>query len=114
MLWGIFRAIGTLIRNLLQFNVFVRGAITRGGAPHSQQYVYGTAVSRAAVLEKNAAKGPLPSVALLGEWAELGNREGKERAADEPLANLSVQGGCARTSLILEDKEWHQVDRSRS
>jgi hypothetical protein len=58
-LWDIFHSIGTLTRNLLQFDVFVRGGITRGGALHSSQYVYGTAVSRAAVIEKDEAKGPL-------------------------------------------------------
>jgi hypothetical protein len=58
-LWHVFRSIELLTRNLLQFDVFVRGAVTRGGAFHSTEYVYGTAVSRAAVLEKDEALNPL-------------------------------------------------------
>lgn len=58
-LWDTFHSVGTLTRNLLQFDVLVRGGITRGGAFHSPQYVYGTAVSRAAAIEKDDAKGPL-------------------------------------------------------
>lgn len=53
-LWDICHSVGTLTRNLLQFDVFVRGGITRGGAFHSPQYVYGTAISRAVNLEKKA------------------------------------------------------------
>jgi hypothetical protein len=55
----VFSSVETLTRNLLQYDVLVRGGITRGGAFHSQQYVYGTAVSRAAVMEKEQAKAPL-------------------------------------------------------
>jgi hypothetical protein len=58
-LWDLFRSIGTLTRNLLQFDVFVRGGVTRGGSFHTAQYVYGTAISRAAVIEKDLAKSPL-------------------------------------------------------
>lgn len=55
----IFRSVETLTRNLLQVDILVRGGITRGGAFHSPQYVYGTAVNRAAGIEKDDAKGPL-------------------------------------------------------
>jgi|HubBroStandDraft_1064217.scaffolds.fasta_scaffold02547_4 hypothetical protein len=55
----IFSSVETLTRNLLQYDVLVRGGMTRGGAFHSQQYVYGTAVSRAAVMEKEQAQAPL-------------------------------------------------------
>jgi hypothetical protein len=58
----IFRSVGTLTRNILQFDMFIRGGITRGGAFHSERFVYGTAVSRAALIEEdkaNGAKGPL-------------------------------------------------------
>jgi hypothetical protein len=55
----IFHSVEILTRNLLQFDVFVRGGITRGGAFHSTQFVYGTAVSRAVVIEKERADGPL-------------------------------------------------------
>ena len=58
-LWDIFHSVATLTRNLLQFDVLVRGGITRGGALHSPHSVYGTAVSRAAAIEKDAAQGPL-------------------------------------------------------
>lgn len=58
-LWDIFHSVGTLTRNLLQFDVLVRGGITRSGAFHSLQYVYGTAVNRATAIEKDDAKGPL-------------------------------------------------------
>lgn len=55
----IFSSVETLTRNLLQYDVLIRGGITRGGAFHSTQYVYGTAVNRAAVIEKEQAQGPL-------------------------------------------------------
>jgi hypothetical protein len=55
----IFSSVETLTRNLLQYDVLVRGGMTRGGAFHSQQYVYGTAISRAAVMEKEQAQVPL-------------------------------------------------------
>jgi hypothetical protein len=55
----IFASVDILTRNLLQYDVLVRGGITRGGAFHSPQYVYGTAVSRAAVIENCEANGPL-------------------------------------------------------
>jgi hypothetical protein len=55
----IFASVDILTRNLLQYDVLVRGGITRGGAFHSSQYVYGTAVSRAAVIENYEANGPL-------------------------------------------------------
>jgi hypothetical protein len=58
-LWDIFHAVETLTRNLLQFDVLIRGGITRGRAFHSAQYVYGTAISRAATIEKDEAKGPI-------------------------------------------------------
>jgi hypothetical protein len=56
---AIFSAVETLTRNLLQYDVMVRGGITRGGTFHTAQYVYGTAVSRATVIEKDQAHGPL-------------------------------------------------------
>jgi hypothetical protein len=56
---SIFSAVETLTRNLLQYDVLVRGGITRGGAFHTAQYVYGTAIGRAAVIEKEQAQGPL-------------------------------------------------------
>jgi len=58
-LFDIFHSVETLTRNLLQFDVFVRGGIARGGAFHSTQFVYGTAVSRAVIIEKEKAVDPL-------------------------------------------------------
>jgi hypothetical protein len=58
-LWELFRSIHVLTGNLLQQDVLVRGAITRGGAFHDAEYVYGTAISRAAVLENTHARQPL-------------------------------------------------------
>ncbi len=58
-LWDVFRSISTLTSNLLQCDVFVRGALTRGGAFHNDQYAYGTAVSRAAMLEQDEVINPM-------------------------------------------------------
>jgi hypothetical protein len=55
----ILASVEILTRNLLQYDVLVRGGITRGGAFHSLQYVYGTAVSRAVVIESREANAPL-------------------------------------------------------
>jgi hypothetical protein len=54
-LLDLFQSIHTLTANLLQEDVFVRGAITRGWAFHDERYVYGTAVSRAVRLEEKVA-----------------------------------------------------------
>jgi hypothetical protein len=72
-LQDIFRSVETLTRNILQFDVFVRGGITRGGAFHSQHHLYGTAVSRAALTEKEA-QGPLTllSPEVYADAKELG------------------------------------------
>jgi hypothetical protein len=58
-LWELLTSICTLTCNLLQHNVLVRGGMTLGGALHNEQFVYGTAVSRAAVIEKDQATVPL-------------------------------------------------------
>jgi hypothetical protein len=58
-LWQLLTSICTLTRNLLQNNVLVRGGMTRGRTLHNEQFVYGTAVSRAAIKEKEEAKNPL-------------------------------------------------------
>ena len=54
-----FHAISALTCNLLQYDVLVRGGLTAGGAHHSKDFVYGTAVSRAVVIEKDIAKNPM-------------------------------------------------------
>jgi hypothetical protein len=57
-LLDLFQTIHTLTGNLLQEDVFVRGAVTRGRAFHDDRYVYGTAVSRAVRLEHDVAVHP--------------------------------------------------------
>jgi hypothetical protein len=54
----LFQTIHTLTGNLLQEDVFVRGAVTLGRAFHDDRYVYGTAVSRAVRLEQEVAVYP--------------------------------------------------------
>jgi hypothetical protein len=57
-LLDLFQTIHTLTGNLLQEDVFVRGAVTRGRAFHDDRYVYGTAVSRAVRLEQEVVVYP--------------------------------------------------------
>jgi hypothetical protein len=64
-LWELLPSVCSLISNLLQNDVLVRGSMTRGGAFHDHQFVYGTAVSRAAVLEKDHVEGPKGPLVLL-------------------------------------------------
>lgn len=73
-LWDLLRSIRILTGNLLQQDVLLRGAITRGGAFHDEQYVYGTAVSRAAVLENTCSKEPLTLISseVYEDLKELG------------------------------------------
>ena len=78
----LFQEIHTVTGNLLQEDVFVRGAITKGWAFHDDRYVYGTAVSRAVRLEQNVAVSPRTmlssevseyvqaNVPGLGNWVE--------------------------------------------
>jgi len=54
-----FAAINCLTFNLLQYDVLVRGGLVAGGAYHQSDFVYGTAVSRAYVLEDTCAQSPL-------------------------------------------------------
>jgi hypothetical protein len=58
-LWEMFQAISALTCNLLQYDVLVRGGLTAGGAHHSRDFVYGTAVSRAVLIESDVAKNPM-------------------------------------------------------
>lgn len=58
-LWELLASVCILACNLLQNDVLIRGAMTAGGALHNEQFVYGTAVSRAAVMEKAEAVAPL-------------------------------------------------------
>jgi hypothetical protein len=98
-LWDLFQSIRTLTGNLLQQDVLVRGAITRGSAFRDAQYDYGTAISRAAVLEYTCAKGPLTllspqvyeDVKALGQdflqWVE---QDGQDRRFFHYLINFAM------------------------
>ena len=55
----IFQSISALTSNLLQYDVFVRGGLTGGGAYNGADFVYGTAVSRAVDIERQCAKHPI-------------------------------------------------------
>jgi hypothetical protein len=54
-----FQSVFALTTNLLQFDVLVRGGLTAGGAYHERDFVYGTAVTRAHLLEENTAGNPI-------------------------------------------------------
>jgi hypothetical protein len=56
-----FEATGLLTLNLLQYDVMVRGGLTAGGTHHSRDFVYGTAVNRAVLIERDA-KNPMTMV----------------------------------------------------
>lgn len=73
-LWDLFQGVHTLTGNLLQEDVFVRGAITRGWAFHDERYVYGTAVSRAVELE---ARAEYPLTLLSPEVCEAAKGDGR-------------------------------------
>jgi hypothetical protein len=61
-LWEMFQSICTLTFNLLQYDVFVRGGLTAGGTYHGVDFFYGTALSRAVMLEKCARNRPITLV----------------------------------------------------
>jgi hypothetical protein len=58
-----FASINCLTFNLLQYDVLVRGGLVAGGAYHQRDFVYGTAVSRAYVLESTCAQSALTLLA---------------------------------------------------
>lgn len=64
-LWELLRSVCTLTCNLLQNDVLVRGVLTLGGVLHNAQFIYGTAVNRATLLEKDHENGPKGPLVLL-------------------------------------------------
>jgi hypothetical protein len=54
-----FNSISAITSNLLQYDVFVRGGLTAGGAHHGKEFLYGTAVNRAYALESEQSKNPM-------------------------------------------------------
>jgi hypothetical protein len=56
------QSIKLLTTNMLQYDVLVRGGLTAGGAHHSREFIYGTAVNRAYLLERECARNPLTLV----------------------------------------------------
>jgi hypothetical protein len=57
-----FESINVLTSNLLQFDVLVRGGLVAGNAYHDRDFVYGTAVNRAFLLESELAQDPMTLV----------------------------------------------------
>jgi hypothetical protein len=45
--------------NLLQYDIFVRGGMTVGPTHHSRDFVFGTAVTDAYLLERDSARSPI-------------------------------------------------------
>lgn len=58
-LWQILQSIELLTFNLLQHDMLVRGGLTVGPTHHSRDFVFGTAVTEAHLLESEAADKPL-------------------------------------------------------
>lgn len=75
-LWEMFQSIELLTFNLLQYYVLVRGGFTVGPAHHSKDFVFGTAVTDAYLLESQRASGPL--VLLSPEVAPDTQRNGPD------------------------------------
>jgi hypothetical protein len=61
-LWEILESIKVLTLNLLNYDFFVRGGLTVGGAHHDQSFVYGSAVNRAYKIESEEAIFPITLV----------------------------------------------------
>jgi hypothetical protein len=58
-LWEMFQSIELLTFNLLQYDFFVRGGLTLDLAHHSHNFVFGTGVTDAYLLERDEADFPL-------------------------------------------------------
>src|SRR5271169_2786864 len=58
-LWQIFQSVEILTCNLLQYDILVRGGMTLGPTHHSEDFVFGTAVTDAYLLERDSARNPV-------------------------------------------------------
>lgn len=58
-LWELFQSVELLAFNLLQYDFLVRGGLAVGPTHHSQDFVFGAAVTDAYQLEHKKADGPL-------------------------------------------------------
>jgi hypothetical protein len=61
-LWELFHSVRILTMNLLQYDILVRGGLAVGPTHHSDDFIFGTAVTEAYKLESdgfNGADGPL-------------------------------------------------------
>jgi hypothetical protein len=50
----IFESMELLTSNLLQYDIFLRGGLTAGWVEHDKSFVFGTAVNRAVIAEREA------------------------------------------------------------
>jgi hypothetical protein len=73
-LWQIFQSVQVLTVNLLQYDILVRGGMTVGATHHSDDFVFGTAMTEAYRLENKVAQGPrvLLSQQVIDEVDALG------------------------------------------
>jgi class 3 adenylate cyclase len=58
-LWQLFQSVQILTMNLLQYDILVRGGMAIGPTHHSDDFVFGTAVTEAYQLESDGANGPI-------------------------------------------------------
>jgi len=73
-LWQVFQSVELLTCNLLQYDIFVRGGLAVGPTHHSEDFVFGSAVTEAYELECTSKAGPL--VLLSSEVVEEVERLG--------------------------------------
>jgi hypothetical protein len=73
-LWEAFQSIDVLTFNLLQFDVMLRGGLVAGATHHGRDFIYGTAVNQAYLLESECARDPITLVSseVLQDAAKYG------------------------------------------
>lgn len=94
-LWQVFTSIEMLACNLLNYDFLVRGGLVAGGIHHDKDFVYGSAVSRAYELERNAND---PTILV----------------SDEVVADTKIYGAQFSDFLIQDTKGRHFVHYLRS